>query len=103
MLYLEIKELFSVGAAERTTQYASIDNISLEPDPVKLPGNLTVGGHIQINKDITSHGLKMNVEIDKILLGIKTKMPCVSKVGSWYVYSLFKNPASTIFKTLVRV
>lgn len=83
--YLNIKSnlTFLSAATEHRTQYASVDHVSLNPDPVVLPGDLTVGAHIQVNKDINSHGLKMNVNIYKVLLGQKTRVPCVSNVGSW--------------------
>ncbi|KAJ8314640.1 hypothetical protein KUTeg_006790 [Tegillarca granosa] len=65
--YIQHNQTIFLDAAEHSKEYASIDGVSLHPDPVILPGDLTVGAHVQVKKDITSPGLKMNVEIYKFI------------------------------------
>ncbi|XP_061177341.1 ganglioside GM2 activator-like [Saccostrea echinata] len=61
--------------------YVTFTSVSISPDLVVLPGNVTIGVqgtvHHHFGKDV-----RMVVHMDKYLLGVWSKVPCHSNVGS---------------------
>ncbi|GFR94370.1 ganglioside GM2 activator [Elysia marginata] len=58
-----------------------VNSASLKPDPLKLPGKVTVSGSMTIKKPFGTP-LKMKLSIYYKTLGIWIKVPCVDGVGS---------------------
>ncbi|XP_061177342.1 ganglioside GM2 activator-like [Saccostrea echinata] len=61
--------------------WVTVNSISISPDPAVLPGNLTIGITGTVNHPFGTD-VKMNVYMDKQLLGVWTKVPCANNVGS---------------------
>ncbi|CAL1536243.1 unnamed protein product [Lymnaea stagnalis] len=56
-------------------------DINLSPDPIKIPGNITVSGQLLI-KSIFGSPLKVSVVIWKKIVGLWIKVPCKNNIGS---------------------
>lgn len=59
-------------------------NFDVTPKPVHVPGNLTVSivGDLSHTLPANSH-YRLNVTMDKKLLGNWHAVPCAHKVGTW--------------------
>lgn len=56
-------------------------DINLRPDPIRIPGNITVSGKLSIKSNFGSP-LKVSVVIYKQILGLWIKVPCKNNIGS---------------------
>ncbi|XP_045671285.1 ganglioside GM2 activator [Ursus americanus] len=56
-------------------------SLTLEPDPIALPGNITVSSEIQIGVPLRSPQ-KLELHIEKEVGGFWAKVPCVEQLGS---------------------
>lgn len=76
--------------------YVTFTSMSMIPSPAVLPGDITVGMQGTVHHNFGSD-VRMNVTMQKYLLGFWTKVPCANEVGSCY----YDNPCEFLsaFKT----
>jgi ganglioside GM2 activator len=60
---------------------AQIHNLTLTPDPIKLPGTINIAASGVISKTITAP-LKADLTVSKKVFGAWIELPCVDNVGS---------------------
>ncbi|XP_057586670.1 ganglioside GM2 activator [Hippopotamus amphibius kiboko] len=58
-----------------------IKSLTLEPDPIVVPGNVTVSAEVKTIVDLESP-LKVQITVEKEVAGFWVKIPCVEHVGS---------------------
>ncbi|CAG2213978.1 NOTCH1 [Mytilus edulis] len=61
-----------------------IDNFDVSPKPIEIPGNISVTLNSRIARRLPAdHHYRLNVTIDKNLLGHWHVVPCTKNVGTW--------------------
>merc|ERR1712096_20400 len=58
-----------------------IDTLSVDPDPVPVPGQATVNAAGEVTADLTGDGLKMAIKLTKVK-PTHLDVPCVDGLGS---------------------
>lgn len=76
-----VNKFVFTNCAKPEDEQVVVESVSLKPDPLKLPGNVTGGGSVTIKTPFGSP-LKMALEIYYKVLGAWIKVPCVEDVGS---------------------
>jgi ganglioside GM2 activator len=71
---------FSWKSCGQPSYPSHIDDISLQPDPLKLPGSVTIGFKGELNVSLHAP-LRMIVEVQKKVI-VWIKVPCIDNVGS---------------------
>ncbi|CAL1530901.1 unnamed protein product [Lymnaea stagnalis] len=69
------------NCADPNTEIAVPSNIRVSPDPIKIPGNITVSGKVVFKTSFGSP-IKAVAVIEKEVFGVWVKVPCVDNVGS---------------------
>ncbi|RUS72646.1 hypothetical protein EGW08_019584 [Elysia chlorotica] len=69
------------NCADPKNEQVKVNTISLKPDPLKLPGNVTAGGAVTINSPVGSP-LKVALDVYYKVFGAWIKVPCVDDIGS---------------------
>jgi hypothetical protein len=61
-----------------------MEQLDMSPKPLTIPGNATITliGNLTHTLPVNSH-YKLNVTMDKQLLGQWHHIPCKNKVGTW--------------------
>lgn len=70
--------LYFVGGKNSTL---IVQNLTLAPDPIVVPGNVTVGVNVTL-KEMLSSPIKVAVTIKKKILGLVITIPCDKNFGS---------------------
>ncbi|KAM9731623.1 ganglioside GM2 activator isoform 3-T3 [Dama dama] len=60
---------------------AVINSLTLEPDPIAIPGNLTISAEAKTSA-VLSDPLKVELTVEKHIAGFWVKIPCVDNIGS---------------------
>ncbi|XP_055286099.1 ganglioside GM2 activator isoform X1 [Moschus berezovskii] len=60
---------------------AVINSLTLEPDPIAIPGNLTITAEAKTSA-VLSDPLKVELTVEKHIAGFWVKIPCVDNIGS---------------------
>uniref|UniRef100_A0A8C3VSD8 Ganglioside GM2 activator n=1 Tax=Catagonus wagneri TaxID=51154 RepID=A0A8C3VSD8_9CETA len=60
---------------------AVINSLTLEPDPIAIPGNLNVSAEVRTSV-LLDDPLKVELTVEKEVAGFWVKIPCVEKMGS---------------------
>ncbi|XP_045215578.2 ganglioside GM2 activator-like [Mercenaria mercenaria] len=71
---------FTDCATDPSDTVATIHQLDFSPSTITFPGNLNVTLNITTNKQINQ--LFVDVELDKITLGLWTKVPCILNIGT---------------------
>lgn len=79
---LKISLVYVLIAATTAHPYVTFTSMSISPNPVVLPGDITVGVQGTVHHNFGSN-VNMSVRMDKQLLGMWTMVPCANNVGSW--------------------
>ncbi|KAM9254143.1 LOW QUALITY PROTEIN: ganglioside GM2 activator [Dugong dugon] len=58
-----------------------IKSLTLEPDPIVIPGDLTVSAEVKTSVPLESP-LKVELTVEKEVAGFWVKIPCVEQIGS---------------------
>ncbi|XP_064637910.1 phospholipid-transporting ATPase VD-like [Lineus longissimus] len=66
------------GAA---TDPLQLKNLTISPDPVKLPGKITVSAGLTLKSDAKSP-IKVSLTLKKKVFGVWIEIPCIDNVGS---------------------
>lgn len=61
----------------------TINKLSISPDPIVIPGNVTVGLDATIATEVTEITSAILV-VKKKIFGTYIEVPCVNNLGSWY-------------------
>lgn len=71
-------------SGDPATRAVTVSFFDLSPKPIQIPGNITSAYDITIHRRIgqNSH-LRLNVTMDKKLLGRWHPVPCNYHVGTW--------------------
>ncbi|XP_033740486.1 ganglioside GM2 activator-like [Pecten maximus] len=79
------------NCGDNNTDYIHVTNFDILPKPITVPGilNVTITGDVRKSLGNDS---RLNVTIEKKLLGRWTKVPCVSSVGS----CIYDNPCEFV-------
>ncbi|KAG8509303.1 Ganglioside GM2 activator [Galemys pyrenaicus] len=60
---------------------AVVTSMTMEPDPVAVPGNLTVSAEVKTSVPLSAP-LKAELTLEKEVAGIWVRIPCVEQIGS---------------------
>ncbi|XP_069340454.1 ganglioside GM2 activator isoform X3 [Eulemur rufifrons] len=72
---------FSWDNCDEGKDPAVIKSLTLEPDPIVVPGNVTVSANGKTSVPLTSP-LKVELTVEKEVAGFWVKIPCVEQIGS---------------------
>lgn len=86
-LYPNIHVLHTISlrvSGDPATRAITVSHLDFSPKPLRIPGNVTTAYDIKIHRRIgkDSH-LRLNVTMDKKLLGRWHSVPCSRQVGTW--------------------
>ncbi|XP_069340452.1 ganglioside GM2 activator isoform X1 [Eulemur rufifrons] len=79
--HLEQLSSFSWDNCDEGKDPAVIKSLTLEPDPIVVPGNVTVSANGKTSVPLTSP-LKVELTVEKEVAGFWVKIPCVEQIGS---------------------
>lgn len=76
--------MFIPKIAAPATRVVYVDNFDVSPKPILIPGNIsvTLNSHIA-HKLVADNYYRLNVMIEKKLLGRYHNVPCIHGIGSW--------------------
>ncbi|GFN90801.1 ganglioside gm2 activator [Plakobranchus ocellatus] len=69
------------NCADPSSEIVVPSNVSLKPDPVQLPGNITAAGSLLIRQGFGSP-VQVKLEVKYKILGEWVEVPCIDNVGS---------------------
>ncbi|KAH9499553.1 Ganglioside GM2 activator [Bulinus truncatus] len=69
------------NCADPSTEILVPTDINVIPDPISIPGNITISGDLLIKRAFGSP-LKTSIVVEKEVLGHWIKIPCIDSVGS---------------------
>ncbi len=72
---------FSYQNCGPSTDPFQVNSLQISPDPLRIPGSVTLSGDAKIAQNITGP-LTMNVRIIKLIGPVKFEIPCVDNFGS---------------------
>ncbi|XP_004836728.1 ganglioside GM2 activator [Heterocephalus glaber] len=72
---------FSWDNCDEGKDPAVIKSLTVEPDPIVIPGNVTVGTEGKTSVPLTSP-LQVELTVEKEVAGLWIKIPCVEQLGS---------------------
>ncbi|XP_008575906.1 PREDICTED: ganglioside GM2 activator [Galeopterus variegatus] len=72
---------FSWDNCDEGKDPAVINSLSLEPDPIVIPGNVTVSAEGRTSVPLSSPQ-KVELTVEKEVAGFWVKIPCVEQIGS---------------------
>nr|XP_051674744.1 ganglioside GM2 activator isoform X1 [Oryctolagus cuniculus]XP_051674745.1 ganglioside GM2 activator isoform X1 [Oryctolagus cuniculus] len=58
-----------------------VNSLTLEPDPIVIPGNVTIGAEVKTSVPLVSPQ-KVVLTVEKKVAGVWIKIPCVEQLGS---------------------
>ena len=96
--------------ASTSNRIATIENAHVRNYPIKIPGYVYPSGTLNILRPAVD-GYRLDVTVEKFFFYDYLRIPCISRVGSWYVESKYgilacadsKGPDNPgIFTTLIR-
>ncbi|VTJ77481.1 Hypothetical predicted protein [Marmota monax] len=73
---------FSWDNCDEGKDPAVIKSLMLEPDPIVVPGNVTVSVEGKTSVPLTSSPQKVELTVEKEVAGFWVKIPCVERLGS---------------------
>lgn len=81
--HVHLKQLssFSWDNCDEGKDPAVIKSLTLEPDPIVVPGNVTISANGKTSVALTSP-LKVELTVEKEVAGFWVKIPCVEQIGS---------------------
>ncbi|XP_014919416.1 ganglioside GM2 activator [Herpailurus yagouaroundi] len=80
-VFLKQLSSFSWDNCDEGKDPAVIKSLTLEPDPIAFPGNLTVSIEARTEVPLTSPQ-KVELTVEKEVAGFWAKVPCVEQIGS---------------------
>uniref|UniRef100_A0A8C9AJS9 MD-2-related lipid-recognition domain-containing protein n=1 Tax=Prolemur simus TaxID=1328070 RepID=A0A8C9AJS9_PROSS len=80
-VHLEQLSSFSWDNCDEGKDPAVIKSLTLEPDPIVVPGNVTISANGKTSVTLTSP-LKVELTVEKEVAGFWVKIPCVEQIGS---------------------
>ncbi|XP_037657983.1 ganglioside GM2 activator [Choloepus didactylus] len=72
---------FSWDNCDEGKDPAVVKSLTLEPDPIAIPGNLTVSAEVKTGVPLTSPQ-KVELTVEKEVAGLWVKIPCLDQIGS---------------------
>jgi len=72
---------FSWSNCGSATDPVQLKNLTLSPDPVKLPGNITASAGAEVGINMMSP-LAVSLKLKKKIFGVMVEIPCIDNVGS---------------------
>ena len=78
---LNDKAKFSFSSCGPSSDPVVLNSLTIQPDPVKVPGQITFSGDVSLKQNITGP-LRLQLKITKIVEHFKVKIPCVDNFGS---------------------
>ncbi|XP_076993557.1 ganglioside GM2 activator [Tamandua tetradactyla] len=72
---------FSWDNCDEGKDPAVVKSLTVEPDPVAIPGNLTVSAEVKTSVPLTSPQ-KVELTVEKEVAGFWIKIPCLDQIGS---------------------
>ncbi|XP_059149574.1 ganglioside GM2 activator-like [Physella acuta] len=76
-----LKSFSFKNCADPSTEILVPSGITVKPDPIKIPGNISIAGNLLIKTAFGSQ-LKTSIEVDKEVFGVWVKVPCIDNIGS---------------------
>ncbi|XP_050416204.1 ganglioside GM2 activator [Patella vulgata] len=77
----QLKAFSYTNCGNPATELAVLTALTVSPDPIALPGTVTIGFGVNIRKTFDSP-LQMSVKIEKSVFGTYITIPCVENFGS---------------------
>lgn len=81
MQNIQARNGFSWSDCGETSDPVQLKNLTLSPDPIKLPGNVIASAGAEVGVDLDAP-LTVSLKLKKKIFGVMVGIPCVDNIGS---------------------